>query len=272
MNGEVAANSHLGPSENSITQNTELLTNSIKEPGSSILNNIHSQKNFHSPSSNSNISALSLDLQATTDQLHSRKRQKLSHLNLSENTAIMKASPLDSIKVAGEPQLSSTDPRVVIRKPIFKEQETVRLILQQLWDLGFRDSFHKLQDESGYLMEESIVYDFKKSILNGSWKNSIDILNEISTSSKVNKQTILFKIKRQQYLEALDSKNIKSALTILQSELSALSSDPAELLLLTRLIMCSSQNQFRKMASWFGNVEKTRQDLIDSLHGNSQTT
>ncbi|OMJ24895.1 Topless-related protein 4 [Smittium culicis] len=234
MNGEVGANSHLGPSENLITQQAELHTNSIKGPGSPALNNINFQKSIHSLPSTSNQSALSLELQATTNQLLPRKRQKLSHLNLSENTTKMKASPVESINTTGDSHKISTDSRVIIRKPLFKEQETVRLILQQLWDLGFRDSFHKLQDESGYLMEESIVYDFKNSILNGSWKKSIEILDELSNSSKVNKQIILFKINRQQYLEALDSKNIKSALTILQSELSALSSDPAELLLLTR--------------------------------------
>ncbi|OLY79335.1 WD repeat-containing protein 26 [Smittium mucronatum] len=156
--------------------------------------------------------------------------------------------------------------RAIIRSPKFKEVETVRVILQQLWDLGLRDSFNKLQEESGYLMEEPSVYDFKESIIRGEWEKAIQLIDLLPVKSKNKRQLIVFKIKRQEYLEALEAKRIKTALTILQSELSVLSSDSAEISLLSRLMMFSDPEKFRNMISWFGNVEETRQELVDSLH------
>lgn len=144
-------------------------------------------------------------------------------------------------------------------------EEVTRIIIQGLTDLGYHDSARALSDESGYQLEGPTVASFKKAVLQGDWVEAEALLfgtdsyshgggvgldmgshdkswvrNSRSRSPSqhtgglplaegANRSEMLFWIRQQKYLEALERRDIGKALMVLRQELAPLNQDVTRL-------------------------------------------
>ncbi|KAJ2287677.1 hypothetical protein IWW55_006668, partial [Coemansia sp. RSA 2706] len=67
------------------------------------------------------------------------------------------------------PGLEQEAQRICLRDSQFDEEQVVRLLLQELHDRGFTDTFNLLQRESGFTLENEPIAQFRNSILAGEW-------------------------------------------------------------------------------------------------------
>ncbi|KAJ2351695.1 hypothetical protein GGF43_003958, partial [Coemansia sp. RSA 2618] len=67
------------------------------------------------------------------------------------------------------PGLEQESQRICLRDSQFDEEQVVRLLLQELHDRGFTDTFNQLQRESGYTLENEPISRFRNSVLAGEW-------------------------------------------------------------------------------------------------------
>ncbi|KAJ2892252.1 hypothetical protein GGI21_005655, partial [Coemansia aciculifera] len=116
-------------------------------------------------------------------------------------------------------------PRHSLRQSQFGEEQVVRLMLQELRDRGFADSYRLLQNESGYTLEDEPVARFRNNILAGKWAEVENDLLSIGIDSHEQVTAARFIVKRQRFLEQLEARQLKQALLILQNELSNLTDD-----------------------------------------------
>lgn len=59
------------------------------------------------------------------------------------------------------------------------EQETIRLIIQALGDMGYNSAVETLSRESGINVESALVEDFRHAILEGDWSSAEVALHEL---------------------------------------------------------------------------------------------
>ncbi|PVU96061.1 hypothetical protein BB559_002514 [Furculomyces boomerangus] len=200
-------------------------------------------------------------------------QQHLSSTSLSTKRPKIEIQPLSSEMIpenstSSLPSSSKSHPIPSPKTlpPKYKEEEIVRIILQQLSDLGYTSTLQKLQEESNHKLESEIVTEFRTGIIEGDWRNAELCLNKMNIKSKHKHQSILFYIKKQQYLEALSSGKYKTAIKILQNELSTLNFHHKSLHQLTRLMLCTTTAEITEHIGWLGNIKDSRQALLDSLH------
>lgn len=178
------------------------------------------------------------------------------------------------------------------------EEELVRLMVQSLRDLGYsyvyysiriikeikkltnlithRQTSASLQQESGYALETSQVQTFRSAVLAGEWAIVESLLPDLLSISKDQQspqspdqthKEMLFAIREQKYLEALELKNTKRALHILRNELAvlALSSRANRLHELSSFIMCPDLAELKRKAAWDGAGGESRSRLLMKL-------
>ncbi|KAJ2269112.1 hypothetical protein J3F81_004435, partial [Coemansia sp. RSA 371] len=180
--------------------------------------------------------------------------------------------------------------RICLRDSQFEEEQVVRLLLQELHDRGFTDTFNQLQRESGFTLENEPVSQFRNSVLAGEWSKVKDSLSTIGIQTPDNlnvsdthlanvahlttyalhfhgsfRYAALFLIKRQQFLELLEARQLKQALLVLQNELSTLTNDIQQLHRLSGLLMCPSVEDLRTAADWDGSSGRSRFVVLESL-------
>ncbi|KAJ2729372.1 hypothetical protein H4S00_000509 [Coemansia sp. D1744] len=155
--------------------------------------------------------------------------------------------------------------RICLRDSQFEEEQVVRLLLQELHDRGFTDTFNQLQRESGFTLENEPVSQFRNSVLAGEWSKVKDSLSTIGIQTPDNLNAALFLIKRQQFLELLEARQLKQALLVLQNELSTLTNDIQQLHRLSGLLMCPSVEDLRTAADWDGSSGRSRFVVLESL-------
>ncbi|KAJ2722611.1 minichromosome maintenance protein 5 [Coemansia sp. Benny D115] len=163
------------------------------------------------------------------------------------------------------PGLPQQTQRVCLRDSPYKEEQVVRLIMQELHDRGFTDTLSQLQRESGFTLEDEPVACFRASILAGEWSEVESALPLIGIDTESNKKAAMFAIKRQQFLELLEERKLKQALLILQNELSALTQDIPQLHRLSSLLMCPSPAELRTAAAWDGSKGRSRFQVLEAL-------
>ncbi|KAJ2773165.1 hypothetical protein IWQ57_001429 [Coemansia nantahalensis] len=163
------------------------------------------------------------------------------------------------------PGLDQEAPRVCLRESQFDEEQVVRLLLQELHDRGFADTFAQLQRESGYTLESEPIARFRSSILAGEWGAVEQALLTIGIAAQDSAKAALFIVKRQQFLELLEARQLKQALLILQNELSTLTSDTRQLHQLSSLLMCPTPEDLRTAADWDGGSGRSRFLVLESL-------
>ncbi|KAI9321352.1 WD40-repeat-containing domain protein [Dichotomocladium elegans] len=146
-----------------------------------------------------------------------------------------------------------------------KEEELVRLILQSLNDLGYRDTANVLQNDSGFTLESKEVTEFRNSILSGDWGNAETLLLSMPGSSSGGLDQARFLIRQQKYLELLEAQKTMKALAVLRNELTPLGQNIERLHQLSSLIFCSSVDDIRTQAQWDGANGSSRQQLLVDL-------
>ncbi|PVV00532.1 hypothetical protein BB560_005081 [Smittium megazygosporum] len=258
------------PSSNSGSISSQISPNSTPQD----LANSKTQILYKRKRSNSEFSSEISDNRLHISALSQPKKNKpFSEVLLSINSDISNKMKLDpatkqensplSISDKGKPTPSEN---AVKRHSKYKEEEVIRLILQQLSDLGFNSSVEMLQKESGYILESPAIKAFKTDILEGNWDLAIEKLPLIPVKSKHKVLLITFQIKKQQYLEALFCGNLNLAIHLLQNEISTLSIQQSQIHCLSRLLMCNSIEDFLSKTNWTKNILESRRSLIDSLY------
>ncbi|KAF8077731.1 WD40 repeat-like protein [Lyophyllum atratum] len=144
-------------------------------------------------------------------------------------------------------------------------EEFVRLVIQSLRDVGYIESAATLEAESGYVMEEPEVYDFRQYILDGSWTKAEAALMRLGVSEDDGLWDAKFLISQQKYLELLEAKKTTSALHVLRHELAPMNVDSDQLHTLSSLMMCSESDDLRHRAGWDGASGASRRQLLNNL-------
>ncbi|KAJ3178272.1 hypothetical protein HDU85_005269 [Gaertneriomyces sp. JEL0708] len=145
-----------------------------------------------------------------------------------------------------------------------RQQETIRLIIQSLEDLGLEQSADALEKESGLALEAPAVSEFRSGVLVGDWEKveaSFDIL-DINASDL---QAVKFLIREQKYLELLEAQDIKAALHVLRHELAPLKINAEQLHELSSYMMCPDFVTLKRKANWDGAAGSSRSKLLDRL-------
>ena len=62
--------------------------------------------------------------------------------------------------------------------------DIVRLLVQTLRDLGHVKSASLLEEESGVILEEPVVVDFKTSLYRGEWDRALSLLEALDVNSQ----------------------------------------------------------------------------------------
>ncbi|THU82897.1 WD40 repeat-like protein [Dendrothele bispora CBS 962.96] len=145
-------------------------------------------------------------------------------------------------------------------------EEFVRLVLQSLRDVGYKQAAAALEAESGYSMESSEVGQFKQYILDGLWSKAEASLTRLGLTNEAKLWDARFLINRQKYLELLEAGKTTAALHVLRNEISPLNVESEELHTLSSLIMSTSPDDLRQRTNWDGAAGTSRQQLLADLH------
>ncbi|OMH84571.1 WD repeat-containing protein 26 [Zancudomyces culisetae] len=187
------------------------------------------------------------------------KRQKMGLKLTEDNVRRLSDGPKSNlIDKTGKQREGLSDSK-------YKDEQLVRLMLQELSELGYVDTFKMLEQESGYKLESQTIHDFKNAVLDGRWEDVEQQLQNVQLNPKNKSNMVWFLIKRQQYLEAIEDGKIRHALIILQNELSLWSEHSSQLHELSRMIMCSSVEQIKREMNWDGKNGISRKLLLESL-------
>ncbi|GAA6004705.1 hypothetical protein JCM10207_000988 [Rhodosporidiobolus poonsookiae] len=144
-------------------------------------------------------------------------------------------------------------------------REFVRLALQAFEDMGYSATAEALQAESGFALEDPGVVDFRRGVLEGRWDDVERSLATLPVSPAADLAAIKFAIRQQKFLEAMEAKETKKALSILRNELSPLNYDSNRLHFLSSLVMCLSPDDLRARAGWDGTTGLSRRQLLAQL-------
>ncbi|GAA5987610.1 hypothetical protein JCM5350_001895 [Sporobolomyces pararoseus] len=147
----------------------------------------------------------------------------------------------------------------------FDRREFVRLALQAFQDMGYGNTAATLQAESGFILEDPAVASFRQCVLSGRWKEAEEMLPSLPLERPENSTPILFAIRQQKFLEAMEMQDTKRALTILRNDLSGLNFDSDRLHFLSSLVMCSEAAELRRRAVWDGANGESRRRLLVHL-------
>ncbi|GAA5934008.1 hypothetical protein JCM1841_002048 [Sporobolomyces salmonicolor] len=147
----------------------------------------------------------------------------------------------------------------------FDRREFVRLALQAFEDMGYRGTAEALQAESGFTLEAPAATQFRSGILGGRWEEVEALLSQLPIQREEDLSAIQFAVRQQKFLEAMEAKETKKALSVLRNELATLSRDSDRLHFLSSLVMCSSPEDLRARAGWDGVAGASRQRLLVHL-------
>jgi len=144
--------------------------------------------------------------------------------------------------------------------------DVVRLIVQALLDLGFREVADHLEQVSGVQALSPNIHNLRTAALAGRWDQVEQILPDIEAfKSESDARKARFTLYRQKFLELVEERRYDPALACLQKELAPnISDEPETLHKLTTMMMCSNPNELRRSASWEGKL--ARQEVMRNLH------
>ncbi|GAA6062457.1 hypothetical protein JCM10212_005360 [Sporobolomyces blumeae] len=146
-------------------------------------------------------------------------------------------------------------------------RELVRIALQAFEDMGYRSTAAALQAESGFVPEDPGVAQFRSSVLEGRWDEVEALLHRLPLERPEDAPAVHFAISQQKFLESMEVKNTKKALTILRNELSPLGFNSDRLHFLSSLVMCSTPDELYVRAGWDGANGTSRRRLLVQLQG-----
>ncbi|KAI9676439.1 MAG: hypothetical protein M1817_000596 [Caeruleum heppii] len=165
--------------------------------------------------------------------------------------------------------------------------EVTRMLIQSLHDLGYNEAAGALTRESGLEVESPVVGAFRSAILHGEWTEAETLLSDqpppdsgggvrLPTTNDPAAESLLladgadrthmvFLIRRQKFLELLESRDLGSALMVLRHQLTPLNQDVGQLHSLSSLIMCQSAEDLKYQSEWDGAAGQSRANLLHEL-------
>ncbi|XP_057856327.1 protein TPR3 isoform X1 [Cryptomeria japonica] len=142
-------------------------------------------------------------------------------------------------------------------------RELVFLILQFLDEEKFKESVHKLEQESGFFF--NIKY-FEEEVLNGNWD---EVERYLCGFTKVDdnrySMKIFFEIRKQKYLEALDKQDRAKAVDILVKDLKVFSSFNEELFKEITQLLTLENFRENEQLSKYGETKSARNIMLVEL-------
>ncbi|KAL8978081.1 MAG: hypothetical protein Q9205_006251, partial [Flavoplaca limonia] len=162
-------------------------------------------------------------------------------------------------------------------------EEVTRLIIQGLDDLGYHEAANTLSRESGYEVESPAVALFRHAVLQGDWREAeallfgsepadqgggVSIHNGDHQGLKfvegVDENQLRFLLRKQKYLELLESKDLGRALMVLRQELTPLKQERSQLQQLSSMLV-NTPDGLKKEAQWDGATGQSRNVLLQEL-------
>ncbi|CAL8582377.1 hypothetical protein XPA_008044 [Xanthoria parietina] len=162
-------------------------------------------------------------------------------------------------------------------------EEVTRLIIQALDDLGYQEAANTLSRESGYEVESPGVALFRHAVLQGDWSEAeallfgseppdegggVSIHNGHHQGLKfvegVDQDQLRFLLRKQKYLELLESKDLGRALMVLRQELTPLQQERSQLQQLSSMLV-NTPDGLKKEAQWDGATGQSRHILLQEL-------
>ncbi|KAF3771233.1 WD domain protein [Cryphonectria parasitica EP155] len=158
-------------------------------------------------------------------------------------------------------------------------EEVTRILIQALSDMGYHSAAQSVSRDSGYELESPAVAAFRSALLNGSWTEAEQSLegaamavdsqdragNGLVLMEGSSRDAMRFSIRQQKYLELLELRDYRQALSVLRTELTPLSQDPQLLHFLSSLLMCQSSEDVKSKADWDGARGMSRRNLLSNL-------
>lgn len=156
------------------------------------------------------------------------------------------------------------------------KEEITRLCLQALSDLGYSKTVSTLCEESGYHLESPSVTTFRDAILQGDWDAAEGLLfgdelgdgdshRGLTEAEGLIPDVMLFCLRKQKFLELLESRNTAQALYVLRTELQPLRQDIPSVNFLSSLVMIQRPEELRRKAGWDGAQGESRRQLLSTL-------
>ncbi|XP_039027675.1 topless-related protein 4-like isoform X2 [Hibiscus syriacus] len=142
-------------------------------------------------------------------------------------------------------------------------RELVFLILQFLDEEKFKDTVHRLEQESGFFF--NLKY-FEEMVTNGEWD---EVEKYLSGFTKVDdnrySMKIFFEIRKQKYLEALDKKDRTKAVEILVKDLKVFSTFNEELFKEITHLLTLDNFRENEQLSKYGDTKSARGIMLAEL-------
>ncbi|XP_047329931.1 topless-related protein 4-like [Impatiens glandulifera] len=142
-------------------------------------------------------------------------------------------------------------------------RELVFLILQFLEEEKFKDTVHRLEQESGFFF--NMRY-FDELVTNGEWD---EVEKYLSGFTKVDdnrySMKIFFEIRKQKYLEALDKKDRPNAVEILVKDLKVFSAFNEDLFKEITQLMTLENFRDNEQLSKYGDTKSARNIMLAEL-------
>ncbi|XP_052199357.1 topless-related protein 4-like isoform X2 [Diospyros lotus] len=142
-------------------------------------------------------------------------------------------------------------------------RELVFLILQFLDEEKFKDSVHRLEQESGFFF--NMRY-FEEMVTNGDWD---EVEKYLSGFTKVDdnrySMKIFFEIRKQKYLEALDGKDRAKAVDILVKDLKVFSAFNEDLFKEITQLLTLDNFRENEQLSKYGDTKSARSIMLVEL-------
>lgn len=165
-------------------------------------------------------------------------------------------------------------------------EEVTRMLIQALSDMGYHSAAQTVSNHSGYELESPTVAAFRTAVLDGSWTEAEQFLfgaasagdgsnrtgNGLVLVAGADRDVMRFCIRKQKFLELLEQRDHRQALSILRTELTPLNQDAQHLHALSSLLMCPSAEDVKTKAGWDGASGQSRHQLLSSLSSRSYPT
>ncbi|RKP06894.1 WD40-repeat-containing domain protein [Thamnocephalis sphaerospora] len=164
---------------------------------------------------------------------------------------------------AGKAGSSGVSTQTAVTPGGFRREELVRLMLQSLQELGYSGTAQLLETESGFCAEDAVAAQFRQCVMSGDWDHAEQLLPAVDYDM-AHARAGRFQIRRQKYLEYLEQRHVKQALTVLRQELTPLNYNHDQLHLLSSLLMSAPADLYRR-ADWDGARGTSRATLLRSL-------
>ncbi|KAK8939283.1 Topless-related protein 1 [Platanthera guangdongensis] len=142
-------------------------------------------------------------------------------------------------------------------------RELVFLILQFLDEEKFKETVHKLEQESGFYFN---MKHFEEAVLAGNWE---EVERYLSGFTKVDdnrySMKVFFEIRKQKYLEALDKKERSKAVDILMKDLKVFSAFNEDLFKEITQLLTLENFRENEQLSKYGDTKSARAVMLSEL-------